>query len=81
MRKLRKAGAVLLLAGVLGSGVVATTMPVLAADTTTASLSELCDRLNSLITWLESQPPSFVRDFLLRIARQVCQSVHCPTCA
>jgi hypothetical protein len=81
MRNLRKFGAALLLAGVLGSGVVATTMPVLAADTTTTTqLSEFCNKLNQFITWLESQPPSSLRDLVLQYARAICAR-YCQTCS
>ncbi len=80
MRNLRKFGAALLVAGVLVSSVAATTMPVLAADTTTASVTAFCDRLNSFITWLNSLPESPLRDALLQYARAVCAR-YCPSCS
>ena len=83
MRKLGRFGAALMVAAVLTFSVTVPTMSVVRADTatTTAPASQLCDRLNALISWLESQPSGYLRDLLLRAARAACASYHCPSCS
>jgi hypothetical protein len=74
MTKVRKFGMALAVAALLASsGGVPTVQAASAPPQTNISISEFCNALARFITYLESLPPSPLRDFLLARARALQQ--------
>jgi hypothetical protein len=77
MIRIRRLGATLALAGILGTGLALSPTPLSAAPTNAVpTVTVICDYIAQAIAFLELKPPSPFRDFLLATLRRA-QERYC----